>query len=151
MSGELKPCPFCGGDAEIIDVKDNPPETIAIQCKSGCGVSLHHKWMEREALIERWNTRAERTTQDVDEAWYDWGENVFNDGSLDDFDRFEKVYQICQEIVEPIERTCHIKHRGGLPGMVPLLECEACGESSYARQDGSWWRYCPECGARVVI
>ena len=61
MAEELKPCPFCGGEAEIVEVRDNPPETIAIQCKSGCGVSVHHKWMEESVLVERWNTRAERT------------------------------------------------------------------------------------------
>lgn len=60
MSEELKPCPFCGGEAEIVEVMDNPPETIAIQCKSGCGVSAHHKWMDESVLIKRWNTRAER-------------------------------------------------------------------------------------------
>lgn len=58
-TNELKPCPFCGGEAEIIEVNDNPPETIAIQCKSGCGVSVNHKWMEENVLIETWNTRAE--------------------------------------------------------------------------------------------
>lgn len=61
MRDKLKSCPFCGGEAKIIEVKDNPPETIAIQCKSGCGVSVHNKWMEENVLIERWNTRAERT------------------------------------------------------------------------------------------
>ena len=60
-SEELLPCPFCGGEAEIVEVMDNPPETIAIQCKSGCGVSAHHKWMDESVLIKRWNTRAERT------------------------------------------------------------------------------------------
>ena len=63
MSNELKSCPFCGGEAEIIEVKDNPPETIAIQCKSGCGVSVHNKWMEENVLIERWNTRVEKTCE----------------------------------------------------------------------------------------
>ena len=61
---ELKPCPFCGGEAEIIEVKDNPPETIAIQCKSGCGVSVHNKGMEENVLIERWNTRAKEVNDD---------------------------------------------------------------------------------------
>lgn len=58
-TNELRPCPFCGGEAEIIEVKDNPPETIAIQCKSGCGVSVRHKWMEENVLVEAWNNRAE--------------------------------------------------------------------------------------------
>ena len=63
-TNKLKPCPFCGGEAEIIEVKDNPPETIAIQCKSGCGVSVHHKWMEENVLVEAWNTRAEGGNDD---------------------------------------------------------------------------------------
>lgn len=66
------------------------------------------------------NARAERMCVDVTAAWSEFGENVFSDDALDDFDRFEKVYKICQEIVEPIgfhseqeqERTCRMKKKG---------------------------------------
>lgn len=57
---KLKRCPFCGGEAEIIEAEGNEPETICIQCSS-CGVSVHHKWLEPEVLIDYWNRRAERT------------------------------------------------------------------------------------------
>lgn len=53
---ELKPCPFCGGTVEAVNVENNPPETIFIQC-DGCGVGFHQKWMQPEVLVKRFNTR----------------------------------------------------------------------------------------------
>ena len=61
---KLKRCPFCGGEAEIIEVEGNESETICIQCSS-CGVSVHHKWLEPEVLIDYWNRRAERTCRAI--------------------------------------------------------------------------------------
>lgn len=49
------------------------------------------------------------------------------------------------------ERTCHVKDLGGLPGMIPLLACDFCGEPNYARADGSAWNYCPNCGSKVIV
>lgn len=72
---ELKPCPFCGGDVELSTY--NNGEGYVIECKN-------HEWSRqlshasdiagdidmvswglgddaRNALIEAWNTRAERT------------------------------------------------------------------------------------------
>jgi len=54
MNEVLKPCPFCGGDAEKVN---NWNGTCIIVCK-GCGVQTYHALVEREA-VEAWNKRSE--------------------------------------------------------------------------------------------
>ena len=54
MSEELKPCPFCGGDAEITKWH----EGYFVECKKQrCGGTIGAYKTEEEA-IEAWNTRA---------------------------------------------------------------------------------------------
>lgn len=55
---ELKPCPFCGGEAEeeIIPVEDYKTEVCIIQCKCGCCVSKIGKNETEEA----WNRRGDK-------------------------------------------------------------------------------------------
>ena len=48
----LKPCPFCGGEAEIINVGRCIGEYydhISIQCKNGCVIQCESKQTEEEA------------------------------------------------------------------------------------------------------
>lgn len=59
---ELKPCPFCGGEAEIMEYSDR------FQC--GCKDEDCIAWVEempvyltRSGAIKDWNRRAERTCQ----------------------------------------------------------------------------------------
>jgi Lar family restriction alleviation protein len=58
---ELKPCPFCGGEAEL---KQTGRKGLTIKCKS-CQIKLHQKvlnlsleWLEPK-MIESWNKRWE--------------------------------------------------------------------------------------------
>ena len=67
-SEELKPCPFCGGQAEIVK-RDVEPQgdpwygkqiAIFVLCK--CGACLfdedfHYGFEDKELAIEYWNTR----------------------------------------------------------------------------------------------
>lgn len=60
MSEELKPCPFCGGEAAIYE-----PITTRfwfVRCSNGdtCSTCGPDRGTRSEA-IEAWNTRAERT------------------------------------------------------------------------------------------
>ena len=51
MDDVLKPCPFCGGEAEIID----PDDIISVQCKScQCGTNCY---CDERSAIAKWNTR----------------------------------------------------------------------------------------------
>ena len=67
---DLKPCPFCGGEAEEIE----PPRKgywmgfWRIRC-TGCHALMHgsHRGMNRDA----WNRRAERTCRMVDCGTHD--------------------------------------------------------------------------------
>ena len=56
MSVELKPCPFCGGEA-IVDGCD---DTLWIVICKECNASIGHKGTEQEA-IDAWNRRIEPT------------------------------------------------------------------------------------------
>ena len=60
---ELKPCPFCGGEAEMLGMKV-PPPLPWLRCKS-CGAETSVYATEAEA-IAAWNTRAERTCKPVE-------------------------------------------------------------------------------------
>ena len=62
MAGELKPCPFCGGEAEL-----NESESVftyfSIWCKNENCIAgaVQVKDFDKERLVNAWNTRAERT------------------------------------------------------------------------------------------
>lgn len=58
---ELKPCPFCGGEAEVFDDYDN----WGVRCKKyGCiGHDFEPQYIDDDYAIEAWNRRAE----DVDD------------------------------------------------------------------------------------
>lgn len=58
MSEELKPCPFCGGEAEIWRAHpENPPRKAWIACMSRCAVMTKEHDTDA-AAIAAWNTRA---------------------------------------------------------------------------------------------
>ena len=69
---ELKPCPFCGGEASIFG--DESTDTWNVFCGNGLcpaepGTAIC--FSEREA-IEAWNTRAERTCHNADDRKVFW-------------------------------------------------------------------------------
>lgn len=65
---ELKPCPFCGADAELLDVrkflvvsKFSYIFTYSVKCSNKeCGVKPYTKYSStEEEAIRAWNRRAE--------------------------------------------------------------------------------------------
>ena len=61
MSEKLKPCPFCGGEAEMRPWKYNGHDRYDFFC-GHCGCSFIAGTCEtKEEAIAKWNTRTERT------------------------------------------------------------------------------------------
>ena len=56
---ELKPCPFCGGDADLMTPEDDNMRLATAMCM-GCYITGPEKETEAEA-ITAWNTRADLT------------------------------------------------------------------------------------------
>ena len=56
MQNELRECPFCGGEAEIIE---NEYECVDVSCKNmGCrGFTDYLQYGSRDEAIEAWNRR----------------------------------------------------------------------------------------------
>lgn len=52
---KLKPCPFCGGDAEMQQGKYQGLNTFYVSC-CGCGAQTDHEYAE-EFAAELWNGR----------------------------------------------------------------------------------------------
>ena len=66
LSGEmskqkLKPCPFCGGEANIMHMDGYP---YWVYCED-CGVKVYGRILDKEESIRAWNRRAkdEKSTQ----------------------------------------------------------------------------------------
>lgn len=56
MSEKLKPCPFCGSEALLWEIKDcECYRVFCTKCPCGMGVSL-----EKNEAIEAWNKREEK-------------------------------------------------------------------------------------------
>lgn len=99
---ELLPCPFCGGEADVIDYDDEC--WVAHQCANGTAVETDSYETVNEA-IAAWNTRAERVGE----------RKTIN--KTDDFVTHDSR----------AERTCHNLRQHGYN----YLECSSCGEKSY--------------------
>ena len=62
MPNKLKPCPFCGGEAELLD-ENGKEDMFFVQCKNiwkGCKVlAFTHDYLTEQEAIEAWNRRTE--------------------------------------------------------------------------------------------
>ena len=57
---KLKPCPFCGGEAELIDMSDdNWGNPYQICCENKCELGETNWYTEcrKDELIKAWNQR----------------------------------------------------------------------------------------------
>lgn len=66
MSEELKPCPFCGGNAYFYQIVDEESDDFGGQCVvcTSCNASSHLAFACGDSvkgkLTESWNTRQEK-------------------------------------------------------------------------------------------
>ena len=109
MSKELLPCPFCGGEVEMLNYS---PKEWLVSCKQCSG--MVEKWREtKEEAIEQWNTRKpidrimEQLEEEKDIAYADF-EKYTNDYFLDlDEDADDWYYK-------GLERAINIIRKGGV-------------------------------------
>ena len=148
----LLPCPFCGGEAELIESECGMFQTgYAVYCTGKCRVKMGvsgrlsevYEWTpvfdtEAEA-IAAWNARYHRGLTEED-------------------------YNILLDELGVSERTC--RNENGNDKYASFI-CSECGlhmhkpdfGRSYVDEDGKRWystssehglHYCPNCGSRVV-
>lgn len=79
---ELKPCPFCGGEPEVIGWKWEDMTEHRVRCLTvNCPVNPRTPIYDTEAeAIDAWNTRAERTCQDMDGWCSECAKYLMNSG-----------------------------------------------------------------------
>lgn len=54
----LKPCPFCGGEAHIHHRNNAPEYCVVCEDKKCLGHSVYHLFYTEEKAAEAWNRRA---------------------------------------------------------------------------------------------
>ena len=129
MGDELKPCPFCGGEARAFRCEESG--TFDVQCQQ-CGAIpfIGSRTSERKTMadvIAAWNARAAVTDEQFSLA--------VHAGRV-----WQKV-RTCENVLD--HSPC-------------AFECSECGFSVRTVPDGpaDWqtpfWRHCPNCGAKVV-
>ena len=151
---ELLPCPFCGGEADV----------MLSQSRWGQSYTIHHDALgkcpaeyvssmqfatEAEA-IAAWNARVRRGTLTADDI-RGLIERHSDESGDNGRDFHNGAYvAIADELNARAERTCHNTHENR------WFKCSACGygfTDLYAEDEGDineQPRYCPNCGAKVV-
>ena len=127
MNDELKPCPFCGGEAKAFYCEESG--TFDVQCQQ-CGAIpfIGSRTSERKTMadvIAAWNARAERTCR----------------FSLEEDREMLAEKAACG----PGEFVTQ-----DMPDL--LWTCSACGEQYKNGLDAlpGWLKHCPNCGAKVT-
>ena len=65
MSDELKPCPFCGGLAEIVDIDEGENAGGSCVCCTTCLASSKVEFGFKENFISNWNRRVQTLATDA--------------------------------------------------------------------------------------
>ena len=156
----LKPCPFCGGEAEVFGGEN---DWCSVYCTGGCGVDLP-TYPTKQAAIDAWNARS------MDE--------VFDAKLHNSIERIRDALHVLEDLEQwntRAERTCEkVFATGGIIAQrecrnvsrdISEFTCSACKfncnlTSWVSLFDGDTGRhrchhhgtpnYCPNCGAKVV-
>lgn len=131
---ELKPCPFCGGEAELQDDISREDRMFyrAVCSDIECQGHYCNDWSMMQGMaIDRWNTRAELPVA---------------------YASISPSIEMLKEHGVVVEHTCHnadqSKARAGTFSVGGRFECSHCG-ASYGYTELPY-PFCPWCGAKVV-
>lgn len=160
MSDELKPCPFCGGEARAFRCEESG--TFDVQCQQ-CGAIpfIGSRTSERKTMadvISAWNARAERTCHAVLKS-----EPCYLPDDPPEFDEFYECSE-CGEVFpygpEGYCPRCGAKVAAvGIMRLVTLydeegaegIECSECGWSEIHGWDDPMPDHCPMCKRKVAV
>lgn len=121
----LKPCPFCGGEAEIIHLDDGDNAGGSCVCCTKCQASGNVEFGFKENFVENWNRRAHPSPPAADDVVEQYHARKIAE-VMDEGDGFWKPCSGCQEGVDgyvsqtdyPFNRVFRCQPGGG---------CSECG------------------------
>lgn len=149
MSEELKPCPFCGGDARIIAKPYEPKVCVGCDDDTCLGFSgLGWLYDSEKEATEAWNRRAERTCRMEALLLREFatGRKHVTDTEKSDEELEMTLLELNDDTVIRCS-NCHFLVSGG-------------ADVTYTQTDDGAWSvdlynprvsYCPHCGARVEV
>jgi Lar family restriction alleviation protein len=80
---ELKPCPFCGGAAEIVHIDEGENEGGTCVCCTSCLASSNIEFSFKENFISNWNRRTSPAMAVKPLEWKDAGGGWYEAASID--------------------------------------------------------------------
>lgn len=132
---ELKPCPFCGGEAKVYTTESRQSYRRAVAKCQTCFAELRcegggfHDFPEVDDEFEKRRLSNERAKERVIKAW--------NRRATERTCRFNVVFY--KDFATPRQ-----------PGNI--CKCDACGyQHLYGLIVDARFRYCPNCGARIEV
>lgn len=125
MADELKPCPFCGGEATEgpVSVNGKPSGDIGWVGCVPCGVfvSYTHGEVGRREAMRAWNTRAERTCR------IEWRGEVYESEDCIEEDGSYFCTACDQELTGSLAEAWDDYQAWGYKGEQPFRNCPNCG------------------------
>ena len=87
----LKPCPFCGGEAEEFELEDEANFGGSVVCCTRCGASSAVHFDRKVNLISSWNTRTPSPSEGAVEVVERHLRNEKDGGTLDGVECLQDV------------------------------------------------------------
>ena len=144
MTNDLRPCPFCGGDAKEFTGEDAAPHRWTVECDS-CGAHVGSD--TRHKARAKWNRRAERTCRM--EAFL-LGEFFTGNKHVTGTDMSDEEFvALLKELEEDTIIRCSSCHFP-IPSGADVQYTQTDDGAWAVEATGTRIEYCPHCGARVV-
>lgn len=141
---ELKPCPFCGGEAKLVKSKSKIND-IRIKC-AACGIKTGWWMGASNEMLEQWNTRVPQISDDSECLEI-----------LKERDRYEDMAdELADAIAEHFDvdigehSSANDPWENALDWISPVQpRKEDDGYSCVCGQKLENWGYCPNCGQKL--